>query len=74
MKFDALGRINEEGRDDYAIKLGGFLNLMEFCNFCGLKLSHLILIATEQLSLTLQGKDTIIQDALRASELALKYL
>ena len=72
---DVLDRINEEGRDDYAMKAGGFRNLMEkFCTFFGLKLSHLIFSATEQLSLSLQGKDTTMQEAVQALELAVKYL
>ena len=42
--------------------------------FLGLKLSHLIFSGTEQLSLTLQGKDTTIQEGTMAAELAIQYL
>ena len=37
-------------------------------------LSHLIFSATEQLSITLQGVDTTIQECVHASKLALSYL
>ena len=51
------------------------VNWMEkFIIYYGLKLSHLIFSATEQLSLSLQGKDTAIQEALLASKLALQNL
>ena len=42
--------------------------------FFRLKLAHLVFSGTEQLSLTLQGKDTTIQEAVNATELAIKYL
>ena len=72
---DTLCKINEEGRDDYAIKAGGILCVMEkFSTYFGLQLSHLIFSAMEQLSLSLQGKDTTVQEALQASKLALAYL
>ena len=51
-----------EALEDYGRKAGDLLSLMEkFDTFFGLKLSHLIFSGTEQLSLTLQGKDTTIQ-------------
>ena len=72
---DALCKLNEEGRNEYAMMAGGILNAMEkFCTFFGLHLSHLVFSATEQLSLSLQGKDTTIQEAIQASNLAIKYL
>lgn len=40
----------------------------------GLKLSHLIFSGTEQLSLTLQDKDTTVQEGTMATELAIQYL
>ena len=46
----------------------------KFSTFFGLKLSHLIFSGTEQLSLTLQGKDTTIQEGSVAAELAIQYL
>ena len=71
----ALEQINAETHDDYGRKAGGYLAQMDkFSTFFGLKLAHLIFSGTEQLSLTLQGKDTTIQEAVNATELAVKYL
>ena len=41
-----------------------------FSTYFGLKLSHLIFAGTEQLSITLQGKDTTVQEATKAAGLA----
>ena len=46
----------------------------KFYVYFGLKLSPLLFSATEQLSNTLQGKDTPIQETIQASNLALKFL
>ena len=46
----------------------------KFCTFFGLHLSYLVFSATEQLSLSLQGKDTTVQEAMQASNLAINYL
>ena len=71
---DALGEI-EHGKDEYAMKAVGYLNSMQkFGTYFGLKLSHLIFSATEQLSLNLQAKDTTLQEAIQASKLALEYI
>ena len=72
--LDALEAI-QEGKDEYAMKANGFLNsMLKFSTYFGLKLSHFIFSATEQLSITLQGKDTTIQDAVQASKLAVSFL
>ena len=72
---DTLCQIKREGRDEYAMKAGGILHAMErFCTYFGLHLSYLISSATEQLSLSLQGKDATVQEAMQACSLALKYL
>ena len=66
----ALAEINEDGRDEYALKAGGHLNLMEkFSTFFDLHLSHLVFSAIEQLSI--QAKDTTLRDAVSASALAI---
>ena len=71
----ALERINDETHDEYGRKAGGFLSLMEkFSTFLGLKLSCVIFSGTEQLSLTLQSKETTIQEGTMAAELAIQYL
>ena len=64
-----------ETYDDYGLKAGGYLAQMEnFSTYIGLKLSHLIFAGAEQLSLTLQGKDTTIQEATMAAELTIQHL
>ena len=71
----ALEEINVETHDDYGIKAGGYLAQMDnFSTYFGLKLSHLVFSGAEQLSLTLQGKDTTIQEATMAAEVMIQYL
>ena len=61
---DALAVINNDGRDEYAAKAGGFLNQLEkFYTYFGLKLSHLLF------SITLQGVDTTIKKLFRHQSL-----
>jgi hypothetical protein len=55
--------INAETHDEYGVKAGGFLAQMEkFSTFFGLKLSRVVFAASEQLSLSLQGKDITVQE------------
>lgn len=71
----ALEQINVKTHDDYGRKAGGLLAMMDkFKTFFELKLSHLNFSGTEQLSLTLQGKDTTIQEATIAAETTIQYL
>ena len=61
--------------DEYALNAGGYLNTMEkFSAFFGLKLSHLIFSATEQLSITLQGRNTTMQEAVDSANLTIRFL
>ena len=54
---------------------GGYLAQMErFSTYLGLKMSHLIFSASEQVSITLQGKDTTLQEAITAADLAVRFL
>ena len=72
---EALLQINSETHDEYGHKAGGFLSQMEkFSTYFGLKLSYLVFAPTEQLSLTLQGRDTTVQETTLASEIAVSYL
>ena len=72
--LDAL-KVIQQGKDEYAMKANGLLNsMLKFSTHFGLKVSHLIFSASEQLSLNLQGKDTTIQDAVQASKLAVSLL
>ncbi|KAL5497572.1 hypothetical protein EMCRGX_G014068 [Ephydatia muelleri] len=59
-----LEEIAETCRDEYGRKAAGFQALMgKFSTFFGLKLAHVVFGASEQLSTTLQSKDTTAQDA-----------
>ena len=63
--LDVLIEINREGNDKYTAKAGGYLNKMDVLYvYFGLKLSLFLISATEQLSITLQGKDTSIEEAI----------
>ena len=46
----------------------------KFRTYFGLELSSLVFSATEQLSITLQGKDTSLQQAVQAAKLAIAYM
>jgi len=71
---DTLDEI-KEGKDEHALKAVGLLNIIEkFSTYFGLQLSHLIFSATEQLSITLQGKTTSLQQAVEASRLTIGFL
>ena len=72
---EALEEINAECHDEYGRKAGQFLAQLEkFSTYIGIKPSYLIFSGIEQLSMTLQGKDTTVQEAKDAAELALCYL
>jgi len=69
---EILETVNAETHDECGRKAGGYLAQMEkFSTFFGLNLSHLKFPGTEQLSLTLQGKDTIIQEGANEHSLLL---
>ena len=73
--YIALEEINSETHNEYDLKAGGYLAQMEsFSTYSGLKLSHLVFSGAEQLPLTLQGKDTTIQEATMPPELTIQYL
>ena len=72
---DTFATINSECHDDYGRTAGRLLAQMEkFNTYFGLKLSHFIFGATEQLSRTLQGEDTSVGEALRATQLVQPHL
>ena len=68
-----LEDVNSTGHDEYAMKAGGILRMLE--NFATL-ISNCFMVfsSTEQLSCTLQGKDTTIQEAKGAAILAESHL
>lgn len=66
--------INRQQRDDNGVTAGGIAALMEtFQTFWGLKVSHVVFSAAEQLSISLQGKDTTAQEAQKACQAARNY-
>ena len=73
--LEALDNISNESHDDYGRRANGILTQLErFDTFFGLKLSHLVFSATEQTSNALQGKNTTVQEALKAASMAKSYL
>lgn len=71
---DVLDDIHTNTNDEYSRRAGGQLAMMEkFSTYFGLKLSHLIFAASEQLSISIQGKNTSAQDAIRASKATVSY-
>ena len=71
----ALDEIHASGRDEYAMKAGGFLQQMKNVRtFFELKLGYLVFSITEQLSVTLQRKDTAVQEANEDALLSGRYL
>ena len=70
-----LEQINETGRDEYAVKAGGLAKQLQTFNvYFGLRLCQLVFDPTEQLSRTLQGRDTTIQEAKQAALITKDYL
>ena len=66
--------INVTSHDEYGVKAGGILSLMEkFSTLFGIELGYLVFGATESLSNTLQGKDTSFQEAIAAVNLAKSF-
>lgn len=73
--LEALETIGSEAHDDYGRRANGILAQLErFDTFFGLKFSHLIFSATEQTSNALQGKNTTVQEAIMAANMAKSYL
>ena len=69
--MDTMDEINQTTHDEYGMKAGGILSLMEkFDTFFGLKLAYLMFAAAEEVSRTLQGENTSLQEALSAVNLA----
>ena len=70
-----LETVNTDCNDEYGRKAGGCLAKLEkFSTFFGIKLSYLVFSGIEQLSLSIQGKNTTLQDATNAAELAICFL
>lgn len=75
MLCETLQKVNAECNDEHGRMAGGYLAQMErFSTYLGLKMSHLIFSSSEQVSITLQGKDTTLQEAITAADLAVCFL
>ncbi len=69
--METLEEVYQTTRDEYGLKANGLLLALEkFSTIFGLKLGYLIFSASETLSVSLQGKDTTLQEALSAVNLA----
>lgn len=72
--MEALDEIHQTTRDEYGLKAAGLLSALEkFSMLFGLKLGYLVFGASETLSKSLQGKDTSLQEAISAVNLAKKF-
>ena len=70
-----LEEVSESGYDEFAVKASGFNRQLQLFNtFFGLKMCQLIFTPAEQLSRTLQGRDTTIQEARQAASVTESYL
>ena len=73
--LQALQTIAETCYDDYGRRANGLHTQLEkFDTYFGLKLSHLIFSGTEQTSISLQSKNTSVQEALSCAEVTRGYL
>ena len=69
-----LEEVHATTHDEYGLKANGCLHSLEkFGTFLGLRLAHIVIGATEEVSLLLQRKDIAIQDALAAVDTAKAY-
>lgn len=69
--MDTLEEVHRTTHDEYGLKADGLLNTLEkFSTMFGLKLGYLIFGASETLSKSLQSKDTSVQEALNAVNIA----
>ena len=73
--LETFERISSESHDDYGRRANGVLTMLDkFSVYFGLKLSFLVFGATEQVSRTLQARDTTLQEALVAVNMAKLFL
>ena len=75
MNYENIICTLDEGNDEYAAKANGLLQQMEsFEIFFGLKLSYLIFSNSEQLSTSMQAKNTTVSDATNGAHLLVTHL
>ena len=71
----ALLEIHEQNKDEYSLKAGGFLVVMEkISTYFSLHLLYLIISSTEQLSISLQGKDITLQESVLVTSMTITHL
>ena len=69
--MDTMEEVNHTTHDEYGLRAKGILTTMEkFENLFGLKLGYLLFSAAEEVSKCLQAKNTSLQEALSAVNLA----
>ena len=69
--MEAMAEINSTTHDEYGLKAGGILSALEkFSTLFGLKLGHILFATAEEVSKSLQAKDTTLQQALSSVNLA----
>ena len=66
-----LSEVNTTARDEYRLKAGGILAALEkFSTLFGLRLGFLLFATAEEVSKSLQAKDTTVQQAVTSNNLA----
>ena len=69
--IEAMAEINSTTHDEYGLKAGGILSALEkFSTLFGLKLGRILFTTAEEVSKSLQAKDTTLQQALSSVDLA----
>ena len=60
-----MAEVNSTTHDEYGLKAGGIVSALEKLNtLFGLKLGHILFGTAEEVSKSLQAKDTTLQQAL----------
>ena len=72
--MDTMEEVNRTTRNEHGLKAGGDLAaLQKFETLFGLKLGHILFEPAEEVSKTLQGKDTSIQEAVSTVNLEKRF-
>ena len=72
--METMTEINNTTHDEYGLKAAGILaSLEKFSTLFGLKLGYILFAAAEQVSKSLQAKDTTLQEALSSVNLAASF-
>jgi len=72
--MDTMEEVSRTTHDEYGVKANGILSVLEkFETLFGLRLGHLLFGPVEEVSKTLQGKDTAMQEAVSAVRLGKRF-